>query len=79
MSFHRFTEDEVDIWFKKGDADNDGSISAKEYGEWEEHMMDCGNAAAMRKVDIRSFFGYIHWSYNLNIFLLSLTVQSCRL
>ena len=72
MSFYRFPEDEVDLWFKKGDVNNDGLISSTEYQDWEKHMKDCG---IIEEVDIRSFSGYIHLNYNLNIFLLSLTVQ----
>ena len=72
MFFHRFTvtEDEVNMLFKIGDVDHDGSINSAEYKNWENGR----GCDIFEKVDIRSFFGYIHLNHKLNTFLLPLAV-----
>ena len=54
MFFHRFTvtEDEVNMLFKIGDVDHDGSINSAEYKNWENGR----GCDIFEKVDIRSFF-----------------------
>ena len=34
LFIHRFREDEIDLWFKKGDVNQDGSMSADEFNKY---------------------------------------------
>ena len=41
--FHRFREDEIDLWFEQGDVNHDCSISLEddECTNWGTHMRHC--------------------------------------
>ena len=36
-----FQEDEINLWFEKGDVNKDGSITADEFTNWESRMRKC--------------------------------------